>query len=112
MSLEVAPAVLVRASELRMLDVINITDGRRLGNVFDIDLDVNTGDILALLVPRGRGLFSFFQAQSDLAIPWERIVKIGVDVILVELPEEAGIDLAGSEQRRTARSLRRSAPPA
>ena len=35
--------VLARASELRTLDVINITDGRRLGHVFDIALDVDSG---------------------------------------------------------------------
>lgn len=70
-----------------MLDIINVTDGRRLGNVFDIDLDVETGQIRALLVPSGRGRISLFRpAGPDVEIPWSRIVKIGVDVILVELP--------------------------
>lgn len=89
-ALGVVVRVLVRASELRTLDVINITDGRRLGNVFDLDLNVDTGAIKALVVPGERGLFSFFRAGPDLEIPWHRIVKIGVDVILVEMPEHAG----------------------
>ena len=29
--------MLVKASELRLLDVINISDGRRLGNVIDME---------------------------------------------------------------------------
>lgn len=70
-----------------MLDVINITDGRRLGNVIDLDLDVETGAIKALLLPNGRGRLSLFRSSGpDVEVPWSRIVKIGVDVILVELP--------------------------
>lgn len=82
--------VLVRASDLRTLDVINITDGRRLGNVFDLDLNVDTGEIKALVVPGDRGLFSLFRMGPDIEIPWNRIVKVGVDVILVEMPEQTG----------------------
>lgn len=70
-----------------MLDVINIADGRRLGNVVDLDIDVETGAIKALVLPGGRGRFSLFRPPGpDLEIPWSRIVKIGVDVILVEMP--------------------------
>lgn len=89
----------MRASELRALDIINITDGRRLGNVFDLDLDVDSGEIKALVVPSGRWLFPFLRGGPDLEIPWERIVKVGVDVILVELPEEAGVRLRREEHR-------------
>jgi hypothetical protein len=35
--------MLVKASELRLLDVINISDGRRLGNVIDMEIDLDTG---------------------------------------------------------------------
>lgn len=77
----------VRASELRMLDIINVTDGRRLGYLVDLDLDVDTGEIKALLVPSGRGRLSLFRPVGpDIEIPWHRIVKVGIDVILVELP--------------------------
>lgn len=79
--------MLVRASELRMLDIINVTDGRRLGYLVDLDLDVETGEIKALLVPGGRGRLALFRPPGpDVEIPWHRIVKVGVDVILVELP--------------------------
>jgi len=83
--------VLARASELRALDVINVTDGRRLGNVFDIALDVDSGQIRALVVPSEKpSWFAFFRQGVDVEVPWECIVKIGLDVILVELPEQAG----------------------
>lgn len=83
--------VLARASELRTLDVINITDGRRLGHVFDIALDVDSGQIRALVVPTEKpSWFSFFRQGADVEVPWDCVVKIGIDVILVELPEQAG----------------------
>lgn len=80
----------VRASELRMLDVINVTDGRRLGNVFDLDVDVESGAIRALVVPNRNSTFSLFRQTTDVDIAWDRIVKVGVDVILVELPADTG----------------------
>ncbi|MBO8142748.1 MAG: YlmC/YmxH family sporulation protein [Firmicutes bacterium] len=80
--------MLVRASELRLLDVINVVDGRKLGYVYDVDVDVETGRIRALLVPgEGRRLVSLFGRRPDIAIPWKRVRKIGVDVILVHLPQ-------------------------
>lgn len=81
--------VLVRASELRLLDVVNIVDGRKLGYVYDLDVDVDTGSIKALLLPGdpGRRLFSLFARKPDISIPWGRVRKIGVDVILVHVPD-------------------------
>lgn len=89
----------MRASELRVLDVINITDGRRLGHLYDIDLDADSGQIRALVVPSERqSWFAFFRsAGPDIEIPWSCIVKIGIDVILVELPEYAGVRVSRRE---------------
>lgn len=81
--------MLVKTSDLRRLDVINIGDGRRLGCVYDLDLDVETGEILALVLPGGGGLFGVGR-QPDIEIPWDRVVRIGVDVILVDLPPTKG----------------------
>lgn len=79
--------MLVKTSELRLLDVVNIGDGRRLGHVYDIDVDVTTGEILALILP-GEGGFFGFGRRPDLMIPWDRVVRIGIDVILVDLPAQ------------------------
>ncbi|HLS90337.1 MAG TPA: YlmC/YmxH family sporulation protein, partial [Limnochordia bacterium] len=48
--------MLVKTSDLRLLDVVNIGDGRRLGHVYDLDLDVETGEILAIILPGEGGL--------------------------------------------------------
>ncbi|HHX73493.1 MAG TPA: YlmC/YmxH family sporulation protein [Firmicutes bacterium] len=76
---------MVKISDLRSREVINIVDGRRLGVICDLDLDLENGRVAAIIVPGSTGLFSFLGSGRDYVIPWENIVKIGVDTILVEV---------------------------
>lgn len=75
--------MLIRGSELRTREVINISDGRKLGNVADVDIDVEAGRIRALIVPSARVL-GLFGRNEDVVITWDRVKRIGYDVILVE----------------------------
>lgn len=70
--------------ELKFKDVINICDGRMLGRVIDIIIDVSCGRITGIIVP-GERSFNFFRRQEDVFIPWRNILRIGEDVILVEI---------------------------
>ncbi|MBR6514241.1 MAG: YlmC/YmxH family sporulation protein [Clostridia bacterium] len=71
-------------NDLKDKDVINITDAKKLGCVIDVEVDVCKGRLLAIIVPgEPRGLI--FGRRDELRIPWERIVKIGNDTILVDL---------------------------
>lgn len=73
-------------SELRTKDVVNTRDGRRLGKVMDIEFCEQSGTVTALVVP---GEFNLFQSlrgeKCGIVIPWDRICKIGDDVILVDV---------------------------
>jgi YlmC/YmxH family sporulation protein len=74
-----------------MREVINITDGRRLGPIKDIDIDLQEGRIAAIILPvPGTRLMGLFRGEDEIVIPWDKITRIGVDVILVELnvPQE------------------------
>ena len=62
-----------RVTELRCKEVINITDGQRLGFVSDVEVQLPEGKVLALVVP---GPCRFFGLC---------IRRIGSDIILVEL---------------------------
>ena len=66
-------------------EVINITDGKRLGFVQDVTADLNTGVITSIIVPGSVKLFNIFSNINDIVIPWENIKCIGDDVILVEI---------------------------
>lgn len=77
---------MVKISDLRMREVVNILDGKKLGNITDIELDLESGRVMAFILPgRLRG-FSIFAKREEIIIPWDKIVRIGMDVILVEFP--------------------------
>ncbi|NMA54745.1 MAG: YlmC/YmxH family sporulation protein [Firmicutes bacterium] len=78
--------ILVRTSDLYSREVINIHDGRKLGLVVDVDIDLDNGRLNAIVVPGLKGMFSIFGRNEDVVIPWEKIKRIGYDVILVEQP--------------------------
>lgn len=71
--------------ELRAKEVVNIYDGRCLGNITDIVIDTSCARVLGIIVPKERKMFNLFKANSDFFIPYNRICKIGQDIILVEL---------------------------
>lgn len=70
--------------ELRCKEVINVTNGRKLGHIIDIVFDLPSGVIKGFVVPVDKG-FSLFKQSSQIFIPYNQICKIGDDTILVEL---------------------------
>ena len=73
-------------SELRTKDVVNTFDGKRLGKVMDIEFDERTGQVEALVVPAEFKVGSLLKGEKcGIVIPWQRICKIGENVILVQL---------------------------
>ncbi|WP_018132777.1 YlmC/YmxH family sporulation protein [Effusibacillus pohliae] len=81
---------MVKVSELQSKDVVNIGDGKRLGMIGDLDIDVENGMVRAIVVPGSGRFFGIFGSSQDYVIPWSQIVKIGADVVLVELNSFAG----------------------
>jgi len=71
--------------ELRQMEVVNISNGCRLGYVCDLEIDYNSGRILSIIVPAPTKFFGLMKEDADIIIPWEKICKIGKDVILVEI---------------------------
>lgn len=75
----------VRASDLRLRDVVNILDGARLGVISDFDMDLESGRVRTLIIPGPKPIFGLFGRETEYVVPWEAIRKVGADVILVEL---------------------------
>ena len=66
-------------------EVINITNGKRLGYVQDVCADLETGKITSIIVPRSNKILNFFVSNNEIEIPWQKIKCIGEDLILVEI---------------------------
>ncbi len=75
---------MVKISELKQKEVINLNDGRRLGIVYDVEIDMEKGCIDAIVIPGSGKLLGFFSKENDMVISWSSIKKIGIDVILVD----------------------------
>ena len=66
-------------------EVVNISNGKRLGFVQDVCADLETGMITSIIVPGSNKLLSIFSQGNDIVIPWQNIKCIGDDLILVEI---------------------------
>ncbi|MBC7106071.1 MAG: YlmC/YmxH family sporulation protein [Firmicutes bacterium] len=78
---------MIKVSELAGRQIINLADGRRLGPLKDLELDPATGRVRALVLKGGRPALRLIGLARDVRVPWERIRKIGVDAVLVEVEE-------------------------
>lgn len=74
-----------KSSDFRQKEVINIRDGRRLGTIIDMEFNLHEGRITAIVVPGASRWLGLVKSEDDLVIPWEKIKKIGDDVILVDV---------------------------
>ncbi len=74
----------MRIYDFRQKEVINLTDGARLGFIFDAEIDAETGKIRALIIPGQGKVLGIFGKEDEYRIPWECIRKIGDDIVLIE----------------------------
>ncbi len=76
----------MRLSELSGKEIIGLDNGERMGVIGQSDLEINaqTGEIHAIILP-GTTFFGFGKRREDVVIPWKNILKIGPQMIIVEL---------------------------
>lgn len=79
---------MLKISEFQTKDVVNIADGKKLGTVCDLEIDLKHGRVDAIVCPGPGKFFGLLAGGQDIVIPWRNIVKIGSDVILVRLDEK------------------------
>lgn len=77
-----------RIAELRYKEVISVEDGSRFGYVGDMEVDLDSGQVRALVVPGRLRLFGLLGREEDQYIPWSAVRRFGEDIILVEQASE------------------------
>ena len=73
-----------RMGQLRLKEVISIGDGSRFGYVGDLDLDLDSGQVRALIIPGRRRWFGLLGREANCHIPWAAVRRFGEDIILVD----------------------------
>ena len=77
---------MISTDKLKNKEVINISDGRSLGFVYDVEVDLDKGAIDGIVIPGARGFMGLFaKKEGDTVIKWDKVKTVGDDVILVDL---------------------------
>ena len=71
---------------IRNMEVIDISTGSKLGFIKDLKIDTDSDTVISILLPGD--MKSWFGREEEKEIPWENIVKIGTDVILVKIESQ------------------------
>ena len=70
-------------SDLQSKEIIDISSGRRLGRIVDILVDTK-GNITKLILDKKITKKILSTPKEDIEISWNKIIKIGDDIILVD----------------------------
>ena len=68
-------------SDLQTKEIIDITNGRRMGIIIDVIID-NSGKIKSLVLQEKR--IKKFKVADEYEVTWSEIIKIGDDIILID----------------------------
>ena len=72
-------------SDLQLKEIIDISSGKRLGTIIDVIVD-NKGYITKLLLNNRKNHSKIFSSnKEEVYIEWKNIVKLGDDIILVDI---------------------------
>lgn len=71
-------------AELRNKEVICKVNGARIGNVDDVEIDVENGKLNSIIIYGQNRMMGLFGKSEDIIIPWCDIDVIGEDTILVK----------------------------
>lgn len=74
----------MRISDLQNRAVINLIDGKNVGNIIDFEIN-DDGTVVGFIVEKYKFLISSFTSKKELLIKWNQVKKIGEDVILVDV---------------------------
>lgn len=81
---------MITLTSLQTKDIVYMEDGAKIGHLTDIELEINKGKVSALVITTRSKIFGMFGEDQEVIIPWEDIVKIGHDIILVKKPSYYG----------------------
>lgn len=76
---------MVKLSEMREKEVINIRDGAKIGLIYDFEIDLQNGRVTAIVIPGPGKILGIFGKNNDLIVQWNDIIRIGTDAILVDI---------------------------
>ena len=82
----------VKFTQLQCKEVICVSDGRRLGFVEDVEVEMPEGRICSIIVPGPCRYMGLWGRRDYFCIPFGSVCKIGPDIVLVDIrPDDCRI---------------------
>ena len=75
----------MRLSELQNKNLVNVSNGKNIGNIIDVNIDYHSGNIKSFIIESKGSILTFLNKDNDMEVKWNDIQKIGEDVILVNM---------------------------
>lgn len=76
-------------NSMKNMEIINISTGTRMGYLRDIKINCEENRVEALILPGA--MKGWFGKVEEIEIPWNKIYKIGYDVILVDVEDVVAV---------------------
>ena len=77
---------MLNTEEIRNKEVINIYDGKSMGFVCDIEINLKEGRIDGIVLPGDKSFMKIFGRETNYIVKWKYVKTVGEDVILVDVP--------------------------
>ena len=74
--------VLFSMNAIRSMEVIDVNTGTKLGYVRDFKIDMSEQRIVSIVIQPP--IKSWFGKEANIEVPWDKVIKTGVDVILID----------------------------
>lgn len=72
-------------SDLQLKEIIDVSSGKRLGSIIDVIVD-SKGFISKIMLDNRKAKGRIFSgSKEDVSIEWKNIIKLGDDIILVDV---------------------------
>lgn len=73
--------------DLKQKRVIDVDTAEAVGFIRDMDIDFETGKIRSVTIPQ-KGILGLFSGGKNVTVPWERVVAIGSEFVIIKKNEE------------------------
>ena len=74
----------MKFQELQKKDVVSFNDGVKLGKIYDLEINVQSGAIEKVIIQENLKLSNLFSSSNCIELPFDCIDKIGEEVIIVK----------------------------
>lgn len=74
--------------ELLEKDIVNIKNGEIVGKFDDVEIDIDKGKITAFYIEENSRFMGILGKSKSRRIRWEDIIRIGIDVIIVNVDDD------------------------